>query len=150
MKPIASVSVMLVISLAFLSCSAKRVPLGIVRNIPVYFQNNLLFGEDTKSMEETNAFILATGKIDTTDEHPPMEVAFVSFDNKLMQLNLTENTRKGEKISRTYTANGLTLVLTYTLYQEGAFNASLINAHIAASYKDRHSYYSVFIKKGYR
>ncbi|MES2371254.1 MAG: hypothetical protein V4557_01660 [Bacteroidota bacterium] len=149
MKPIVYFSVLLGIYLVFLSCSEKRVSLGIVRNIPVYFQNNLLFGERIKSMQEKNAFILATGQIDTTDEHPPTEVAFVSFDSKLIQLNLMEKTTTSEKVSKTYIGAGLTLLLTYTIHYDGNFRASLQNAHIAVSYKNLHSDYAVFIKKGY-
>ena len=131
------------------ACSHRSIPLGIIRHIPVYFQNNMLFGENIKSMEERNAFIAATGLIDTTDEHPPVKVAYVSIDNRLIEFNFIEGHRNGDKITDTYYANGFTLSVSTLLSKEEDPKRRYEKAHIRIGNKNGHSEYEVFGRPGY-
>lgn len=149
MKPIVFFSVVLVICLAFSSCLRKHIPLGIIRNIPVYFKNNMLYGENIKSMEEKNAFIVATGLIDTTDEHPPVKVAYMSIDKRLMELTFIESIRNEDKITDAYFANGFTLLISTTISKENDPGTRYEKAHIRIGNKNGHSEYTVFGKQGY-
>ncbi len=131
------------------SCNNNSIPLGIVRNIPVYFKNNMLFGENIKTMEEKNAFIVATGLIDTTDEHPPIRVAFVSIDNRLLELTFIEGTRNGDKITDAYYSNGFTLLVSTVAGKADDPKSRYEKAHIRIGNKNGHSEYDVFGRPGY-
>lgn len=131
------------------ACSRHPIPLGIVRHLPVYFHNSMLFGESTKLMEEKNEFLVATGSIDTTDEYPPIKVAFVSIDNRLMQFSYIESTKNGDETSNAYFANGYTLLVSYTIHKEEGDKYTYENVHIRIGNKNRHSEYKVFGMRGY-
>lgn len=109
----------------------------------------MLYGENIKSMEEKNAFIVATGLIDTTDEHPPVKVAYVSIDNRLMEFIFIESTRNGDKITDTYYANGFTLSVSTTLSKEDDPKSGYEKVRIRIGNKNGHSEYTVFGKSGY-
>jgi hypothetical protein len=109
----------------------------------------MLFGENIKSMEEKNAFIVATGLIDTTDEHPPVKVAFVCINNRLMELTFIEGTRNGDKITDAYYSNGFTLLVSTTLSKENDPKSTYEKAHIRIGNKNGHSEYAVFGRPGY-
>jgi len=109
-----SLYILLVLLVAFTmtGCSHQQIRLGIVRHVPYYFQNNSLFGENKKLMEEKNEFILATGMIDTTDETPPIIVALICINRQTMQLNLVSRKKENNEFVTEYAGNGYTLLLS--------------------------------------
>ncbi|MES2332792.1 MAG: hypothetical protein V4539_24500 [Bacteroidota bacterium] len=131
------------------ACTHHPIPLGIVRHVPIYFHNSMLFGENIKLMEEKNEFIVATGMIDTTDEYPPVKVAFISIDKQLMQLNFMETTKNGDEITNAYYANGFTLLVSFTMEEKEDQKNIYEKAHLRIGNKDKHSEYIVFGKTGY-
>jgi hypothetical protein len=131
------------------SCVHKSIPLCIVRNTPDYFRNDIRFGENIKSMQEKNAFIAATGSIDTTNEHAPIEVAFICIENHLLQLEFIEKTRNGDKITNAYYGNGFALLVSYTIHGFDSQGNIYKNAHIRIGRKNDYSEYEAFGQLGY-
>lgn len=120
----------------FISCE-KAVKLNIIRHLPHYFSNGALYGENLKQMQEKNAFILATGVVDTTDETPPTEIALISVNNKTIQLALEQRLRSKDHVTEDYRA--------------GEFFIRLEMPSGALLVRDgkRQSAYTVFYHKGY-
>lgn len=132
-----------VMLLSMNACKQHSIQLGIVRHTPVYMHNDKLYGENIKSMEEVNAFILATGAIDTTDEHPPVRIALISVNKKLLELHLSTDQRNGLPV---YEGDGYTLSFT----DIKAKDDSSSEASFVISNKEKTSTYHVYGKRGYQ
>lgn len=126
----------LLVAVSFFSCE-KAVKLNILRHLPHYFTNRALYGENEKAMQEKNAFILATGFIDTTDEIPPTEIALVSVNNRTIQLPLGYRIRNNDGVTEEYAA------------REFRIRLKMPSGSLLVSDGKKKSAYTVFYHKGY-
>jgi hypothetical protein len=140
--------IILLAGLLFCACKRRDIVLDITWHMPGYMENTGLFGEDIKAMEERNAFLLETGKIDTTDEHPPVKVALVSINKKMIQLYFVETFNKGKETVDAYYGAGYTMLLTY--YKTGTTTDNqYAKTHLTIRKGELRSEYTLFRKKGY-
>ena len=72
-----------------------------------------IFGEDLDALEERNEILLQTGRIDITDEQPPVKVAGIRIADQDMILNFLRTYAINERINEEYAGNGYKLTLTY-------------------------------------
>ncbi|MDE3145477.1 MAG: hypothetical protein KGL19_15075 [Bacteroidota bacterium] len=133
------------------SCSADEIILDKVRYIPQSpddFQNNWHWGKSIKAMQEKNEFIFVTGKIDTTSEIPPIEIAFISINRKTIQLNLIRRTIENNQVIEKYSGNGYDLLFICEIKQE-ADNSHFSKGHLIIKKKKIKSEYEIFGEQGY-
>ena len=138
----------LLAGLLLFSCGQKDIVLDVVRHPPNYIKNEGLFGEDIKSMEEKNTFIVETGKIDTTDEVPPLEIALINVQKKTTQLELTARAIDGNSTIETYSGSGFVLtIIGETAKKTGTGNYA--KAKLTITKGKQRSDYRVYRKTGY-
>ena len=133
------------------SCSSHEIVLDKVSYIPYdyeYFHSNLHFGKEIKSMELKNEFILITGNIDTTSETPPLKMAFISINNKTIQLNFIKENIKSNQFSQEYAGNGYELFFRFPINLEGDHSKFSIS-HLIIKHGKLKSEYDVFCESGY-
>ena len=133
------------------SCSSNEIVLDKVIYIPYdyeYFHSNLHFGKDPKSMELKNEFILILGSIDTTSETPPIKMAFISINNKTIQLNLIKENIQNKQIIKEYTGNGYELLIRYPIKPEGD-HTKFSESHLTIKHEKLKSEYEVICESGY-
>jgi hypothetical protein len=140
--------IILLAGLSLCACKRREITLDITWHLPGYVENTALFGEDIKAMEEKNAFILQTGKIDTTDEYPPEEIALISINKKVIKLQHIETITKEKEIVDAYSGGGYTLLLSNDK-TANTKNEQYAKAHLTVSKGKIKSEYNVFRRKGY-
>ena len=82
----------LVIVLFTASCSNKTVILEKINSfdLPAYFSSSILLGYDKEQMLKTNHFVIVLGRIDTTNETKPIEIAFIKVNKQLIELHFVK------------------------------------------------------------
>lgn len=82
----------LIIALFTASCSNKTVILEKINSfdLPAYFSSSTLFGYDKEQMLKTNHFVIVLGRIDTTNETKPIEIAFIKVNKQLIELHFVK------------------------------------------------------------
>jgi len=136
---------------AISSCSSHEIVLDKVSYIPYdyeYFHSNLHFGKEIKTMELKNEFILIVGSIDTTSETPPIKLAFISINNKTIQLNLLNENIQNDQVIREYTGNGYELLVRYPIKPEGD-HSRFSESHLIIKNGKLRSEYDLICESGY-
>lgn len=105
-------------------------------------QCEILFGEDIKTLKYENTFLLQTGTIDTTDEHPPIPAAIIFIDKKEVILNLVKNQASDNQTNSIYEGGGYTINLSYKK-EMGEYYETIYSGQFTIENKEHASTYKV-------
>lgn len=137
-----------IVLLIFPYCKKGNIILDKVYNVPGYIYARNHFGNDIKSMEERNYFILVTGIIDTTSEKLPEYVAIIQLNKQQLYLKRTRENVSKNKTEERYEGEGYELLLNYEKVHKYLFTSYV--GEISISNSTGKSVYAVEGVDGYR
>ena len=106
------------------SCSQPEIPLDTIRETSVLLHCDKVYGTSAKKIEEENEIIIQTGKIDTTDEHPPINAAIIKVKSIEVVLNQLKTYKLKESIVEEYSGDNYVLTISYEEKGRGIFEGS--------------------------
>ena len=130
------------------SCKKGNIILDKVYNVPGFIYARNHFGNDIKSMEERNHFILITGIIDTTSEKEPEYIAIIQLNKRPLYLKRTKENVSKNKTEEKYEGEGYELLLNYEKVHKYLFTSYI--GEISIRNATGKSVYSVEGVDGYR
>jgi hypothetical protein len=97
------------------SCETIQIKLEPVRilDLPEYIATDKHFGKNLTSIQEQNEFLLVTGRIDTTSEFPPQQLAIIKINATTYSLHRTIDEIINPGTRQEFDGNGYHVTLQY-------------------------------------
>ena len=96
------------------SCTRQDISLQVVRETSELIHAKIYYGTSFKRLDEENEILIQTGLIDTTDEHPPIDVAIIHVNNKEIVLTRSKEIQSADLNTKEYRGEGYHLILTFS------------------------------------
>ena len=119
--------------IAFAVSCAKSIKLDTNTFSSDLLRPQIEFGENLWAIKYENAIILQIGKIDTTDEQPPIQAAIIHIHEKEVVMDLISARQSNDTTIRIYQGNEYRVELHYIKRKDGETNDSIFEGAFVVS-----------------